>query len=470
MLAACTADAPKHDPVAPEEQPSFEIPDDWTLAPVHRRWYGDAAYDSAGRYVDMADLDGSPGLEMLVAAPSVWQNGTDDIGNGGAFVVDRSTPEGVLDEVAAFHFVGHHNGDSWGMHVAALGDVTGDGHPDVGMLAVDGGMEHHLEGVTFVVYSGPFSPDERWARPSEVAAHFVYDRDADLSGVTSLAACGDLNGDGLGDLCGGAAPNSSSDAPTTEVLVWFGPIPEIFTPMNVDLRLQVEPGVGNRCTVPAGADLDGDGYPEMVVGVPERNGDEGGLYLVSDPGEGVASLDDFPLWIGEGGRAGHAVSPGCDVDGDGRGDVFVGAPFFDGRRGRAYVITDEVGGPLAEVAHTIVTTDEPSDWLGYDGALADLDGDGACDLIVGVPRDIYSGMDRPGRVLVFYGPLPGGTLDASEADHIWMGSEEADAFGIALAAGDVDADGRDDLLVGAPDDDSRFVDGGSAVLIVGASR
>ena len=104
---------------------------------------------------------------------------------------------------------------------------------------------------------------------------------------------------------------------------------------------------------------------------------------------------------------------------------------------------------------------------GFDAAMADFDGDGADDLAIGIPRDIYFGFDRPERVAIFRGPLSPGTYTEESADAIWFGSEEADAFGLRLATGDVDDDGRQDLAVGAPYDSDYAEEAGSVTLLLG---
>lgn len=103
--------------------------------------------------------------------------------------------------------------------------------------------------------------------------------------------------------------------------------------------------------------------------------------------------------------------------------------------------------------------------MGYDGAVADFDGQD--DIAVGAPRDLYNAYDRPGRVLVFRGPLAPGTYSDDEAALIWIASEAHDFFGFNVEAGDIDGDGRADLLASAPHEDVVENEEGSLTILLG---
>lgn len=155
------------------------------------------------------------------------------------------------------------------------------------------------------------------------------------------------------------------------------------------------------------------------------------------------------------GNFGWAVSGLRDVDGDGAREAMTGAPFNAAggeNAGRAYVYSGASGAPL------FTWTGEPNDALGY--ALADagdVDGDGASDIIVGAP-----GFAGPGRAYLYSG------ADGSQI-HLFVGTGEAGSFGSAVAsAGDLDGDGRADLLVGAETDPTAGMNAGRVVAFSGA--
>ncbi|MEQ1508651.1 MAG: hypothetical protein ABMB14_40865, partial [Myxococcota bacterium] len=112
-------------------------------------------------------------------------------------------------------------------------------------------------------------------------------------GPNWLTDCGDLNVDGVDDLCVGA--NGGVLGATSQAAVYYGPIAQGqlgFGKSSVVLTADASECAGQA--VDGEADLDGDGAPELVVGAPCRNGHDGGLYVVSDPGTGTVPLADHP--------------------------------------------------------------------------------------------------------------------------------------------------------------------------------
>lgn len=425
------------------------------IPPTTRVWTGTHAFDVAGRTVDVGVLDEGSPERILTGTP----NEAHRLTPGAAFLVGADTPEGRLTLVADATFLG--TTSSWfGDDVAFAGDLTGDGLPDV----VVAGQDESVPTADFAatVYSHPADgvvpTSAGWLR-------IAYD---DLQPNT-VTTCGDLDGDGAPELCLGSTPGLH--ATRTGVGVYFGPLPQGEVAFaDVPTLLTAEPGSwAGAHGLEGGSDVDGDGLADLVVGAFGMDADRGAMFVVSAPGPGETPLDAFPRWdgiAGAGSEAGVGVAVGGDLDGDGANDVFVGAHLGDERRGFSYVVTDKDGGPLA-ASHASIEGDRASDWLGIDGAIGDLDGDGTADLAIGVPRDIYFGFDRPGRVAVFLGPIPAGTQRVADADLVVSGSRDPDAFGLDLDIGDVDGDGRADLVVGAPYDNSAGESVGRVYLFGG---
>jgi glucose/arabinose dehydrogenase len=238
-------------------------------------------------------------------------------------------------------------------------------------------------------------------------------------------------------------------------------------------------------------DIDGDGYGDVIVGVPGEtvSGVEGAgaVHVFHGSATGlVAAHDDFITQetagiVGvsrPGDRFGDAVSC-ADLDGDGYSDVVIGVP---GKRigaredaGAVTIVPGSAAGvdPGASVRlhqdrNNVRNAAESGDRFGVALATGDFDRNGVPDLAVGVPGERIGGIET-GLVHVFMG---GGTLLPRKANHVFVQGrnglpgvrQTGDGFGTALAAGDFDGDGDDDLAVGIPGEP-----GGGAVQLLKAN-
>jgi hypothetical protein len=224
-----------------------------------------------------------------------------------------------------------------------------------------------------------------------------------------------------------------------------------------------------------------------VAGVPDVNGDGRGDMLVGAESEDVGSVTSAgqahlfsgatgaPLYTLESpdpnhvGYFGHAVVGLGDVDGDGRGDLLIGAPYETtdpelSEAGRAYVFSGASGALLRTLASP---NGEDRGFFGYTvSAVPDADGDGAPDLLIGaLLEDPGASPTDAGRAY-----LVSGSSGAVLATLASPGEQLAGQFGRAVAGvPDADGDGRGDLLVGAPfEDRSGISDGGNVYLFSGA--
>ncbi len=285
-----------------------------------------------------------------------------------------------------------------------------------------------------------------------------------------VAAAGDVNGDGWLDFVAGA-PRAGVGAPLTgRVLVWFGGPTADAQP---DLVLIGEAGGDRFGQAVAGVgDLDGDGFDDIAVGAPYADGggpaddDRGRVYVFrgGNPA-GVAppdSLADIVL-TGEapGDQFGWSLAGSDDLDGDGGADLLVGAPAADGAggldHGRDYLFRGGVA--LDATPDLTVTGTLAGGMLGWSVCgLADFDGDGS--------RDFAAGALLASRVALFRG---GAALDAGP-DQTILGEDGGDRFGYAIAdAGDMNGDGRSDLVVGALLNDAGAPNAGRVYVFHGAT-
>jgi len=221
----------------------------------------------------------------------------------------------------------------------------------------------------------------------------------------------------------------------------------------------------------AGQDVDQDGQVDLLLGAPYSDtnvGDSGAVYLMSGPisGEISVSTASRTLVGGEvGEQAGSAIGL-ADLNGDGQLDYLVGAPLNSSGNyaGLLYVLN----GPIDPFV-LLSTADGKwaGDWANgrFGAALdasSDLDGDGLVDVVVGAPeRDAGHG-----AAYVLTAPLDvvGSVQDAWATFH---GDNLGARFGATLASQDVNQDGFADLLIGAPEHDPYNILAGAGFLTLG---
>lgn len=182
-----------------------------------------------------------------------------------------------------------------------------------------------------------------------------------------------------------------------------------------------------------------------------------------------------------GAEMGTALAAG-DFDCDGYDDLAIGMPLEDlvqgddaGRilvlRGGPEGITAEDDVTWGQNSPVIADEAEPNDRFGSVLAAGDFDHDGCYDLAVGVPQEEVAGIVNAGAVNVIYGSPDGLTGAGDQFLHQAVGDlatplEAGDRFGGALAVGDLDGDGVDDLVVGVPGEDVSGVDGAGMVHVL----
>ena len=291
----------------------------------------------------------------------------------------------------------------------------------------------------------------------------------------SIDGGGDVNGDGFEDVILGIPGYDDGQESEGTAFLYFGDGTS-FLPTHSWQYTNNEAYsfVGGDVTFLG--DMDGDGYDDVAVGAWQDDGavvDNSGAVRVFCGSEVGLSLT--PCWIGLGGQEGGSFGfslDGGDVNGDGFGDLIVGAPDFDHDagvdEGAVFVYHGSAAGLPFLGASTILYGGTEFARFGYDvasGGNVDNDDEGTQDLLVSEPdfADLFPG---EGRVSLHLG-----SGDGVSTDETWSATG-----GLAFArlghsidmAGDTNGDGFDDLLIGMPWYDDVLMDQGQALVFFGS--
>jgi hypothetical protein len=480
------------------------------------QFIGTEGGDYAGYAVSAAgDVDNDGQADLIIGADRADGGGSS---SGEAYLISGAdlaaadaadgSADGVIDldfitdpdfdrtAAGSYQFIGTEGGDQAGMSVSTAGDVDGDGLADLiigpwaPMAGVASGEVYLISGADLAAADAADGV-HRWGHRPRLHHRSGFRPDglpdptnssepkARYAGM-SVSTAGDVDGDGLADLIIGAFGADGGGFNSGEAYLISGADLAAADAADgaadgvIDLDFITDPdfdrsGAGSYqfigtegsdyagVAVAAAGDVDNDGRADLIIGAYRANGagsDSGEAYLISDADlsaadaadgstDGVIDLDfitdpDFDRtgagsyqFIGAEANdyAGAAVASAGDVDGDGLADLIVGAPYVDGNgmdSGAVYLIS---GADLAAADAAVGSTD------------------GVIDLDFITDPDF----DRAGA-----------------GSYQFIGTEGGDLAGWAVSsAGDVDNDGRADLIIGAYGADGGGNASGEAYLIFG---
>ncbi len=365
------------------------------------------------------DVNGDGRGDFIIGAINASPGGLS--GAGSAYVYSGAT--GTL----LYQKDGAAANDNLGSSVASAGDVNGDGKADfiIGAIGADAGG---VDAGSAYVYSG-------------ATGALLYQKNGAAAGDFlgwSAAGAGDVNGDGRADFIVGAFladPGGPVDAGSAYV----------YSGATGALLYQKNGGAGDSLgiSVASAGDVNGDGRADFIVGA-----------FVADPGGQLGAGSAYVysgatgalLYQKNGGAAGdhlgRSVASAGDVNGDGKTDFIVGAtraqPGGLVNAGSVYVYSGATGALLFQKNGAV------GEFLGISVAGAgDVNGDGRADFIIGTNSASPGGLGEAGSAFLYSG-ADGSLLFQKN------GAAAFDWLGYSVAgAGDVNGDGRADIIVGA---------------------
>lgn len=469
---------------------------------------GDAGDRVGSSIAGAGDVNGDGLDDYIIGAPSAGPNGLQ--GAGEAFVVFGSAVNptslslNTLNGTNGFRFGGVTYHDELGHDVKGAGDVNNDGFADL-IIGAPGADPNDVAeaGVAYVVFGRASFPAAVDPSSLNGANGFRVDGidENDRTG-TSVSAAGDVNGDGFDDVIIGApyAAPGGADGKGRAYVVFGG---DTFEPsielasLDGDDGFQIN-GVAAESyagrIVSAAGDLNGDGYGDVLVTagtyLAARSLDTGTAFVLFGGSlfSAKVNLSDlngtngFRLeGIAQGDNAGRSAAAAGDVNGDGRDDLIIGAPFAADNRGEAYVAFGQASFPAALNLNSLdgangfrLVGAESQGEAGMAVGAADLNGDTLADVIVGASAAGAGSSRFAGKTYVVFGrkvfdeAVSLGALTADvglQFDGEVAGDQSGQSIG---AAGDLNGDGYDEFLIGAPNAGSGVnTNNGAAYLIQG---
>ncbi|UCH89143.1 MAG: FG-GAP repeat protein, partial [Thermoplasmata archaeon] len=312
----------------------------------------------------------------------------------------------------------------------------------------------------------------------------------------SLSFTQDINGDGIDDiLIGSENFHSPFNTSSGKCYVFFGsrsPWADKYDLSDAPASFVGEKSYDRAGTITSAGDVNGDGLGDILIGAP-YNDDGGGDPAITNDGAGKVYLifgkknvlePDISLsnadvsFIGENAydNIGYDISTAGDVNGDGFDDILIGTQYNDQsgqNAGKIYLILgrgiwwkNQID--LANADHSFVGENE-DDRLHVVSNAGDVNKDGFDDIIFGAPRHDDGGSDT-GKVYLIFGSLLGWAKNISVEnayDVCFNGENIGDHLSSVASAGDVNKDGYDDFLIGAPQNDMGGANAGKVYLIFG---
>src|SRR3989339_128822 len=329
----------------------------------------------------------------------------------------------------------------------SVGDLNNDGKND---LVVGAGSHNSYRGRVYIFYQDGGLGDK--ANMADV----IIDGENSSDRFGSHLAIGDLNANGKNDLIVDAYYYNSSQG---RVYIFYNDGAYPNTAGLADEIITGEAGIGYFGNSLVIGDFNSNGKIDLVIGAYGYNSSQGRAYIFYNDGiyTNLAASADEIITGEASSNFGIEFTVG-DLNVDGKDDLVIGAYGYDASddEGRVYIFYNDGTGVYVDTAATAdeIITGENLSFFGYSLATGDLDADGDTDLVVGGYK--YGIFD--GRVYIFYNNGTGVyvyyndgyyTATSTLADVIITGEGTDSSFGFSFSTGDLNSDGKTDLVVGA---------------------
>jgi hypothetical protein len=416
-----------------------------------------------GSVASAGDFNGDGLDDVIIGAPYHDPNG---LSSGSAFV-SYGRYDGPYNAMQ-----GWSSQDEFGYSVASAGDFNGDGLDDVIIGAYKDSSLFPSVGSAYIFLGG-----NSLANPDIV---FRGQKAGDWFGY-SVSSAGDFNGDGKDDIIIGAPHHDYQGTNSGSAYIFFGNQNGIIVDPNINADIVLHgrnSGDQFGISVSHAGNFNGDAWEDVIVGawMDDKKDIDAGSASIFFGGVRPDAIADVEFY-GQGPQDffGVSVSSAGDFDGDGKGDVIIGAYYDDNNgsaSGTAYIFYGGKTGSFANPdneADSVFIGKNPNDRFGYSVSSAgDFNGDGKDDVVVGAWGNDNNGTDS-GRAYIFFGEKAGTYNDPdTTADLVISGQSPRNRFGFSVSsAGDFNGDGLDDVIIGAFRDDNNGIQSGSAFIFFG---
>ncbi|MBE0625934.1 MAG: FG-GAP repeat protein [Burkholderiales bacterium] len=466
------------------------------------RLFGVAENDSSGFSVSGAgDMNGDGFGDVLVGAMYSNPNGTH---SGAAYVVFGTgfQPDlrlSALDGANGFRLDGAAANDLAGISVAGAGDVNGDGYADVLV-----GSYHQPAGAAYLVYgkAAGFAANIQLSALDGSDGYRIDGEYAHDNAGQRVSAAGDINGDGYADFIIGAPGDWRTAPHITANYVVFGKPADAgatlsLSSLNGSNGFKI-PGIasadGTGFGISSAGDVNGDGFGDLIVGAYNAKLDgvvTGESYVVFGRAGDFSAVLDLSLLDGSngfriGGAAadsvtGYSVSAAGDFNGDGYGDLIIGAPGVyasESWSGESYVVFGKASDfhniSLAKLGGSDgfrVSGIANGDASGYNvSGAGDVNGDGYDDIAVSSARASPHNQTGAGETYVIFGAklvVGGETYLGDPGDNTLTGAVDPNT-GAGLDQSFIGGQGKD-LMVGNGGKDAFSGGAGDDTIHLGLS-